>query len=121
MNDEQSKPTAPAFDRWCYDVSFAHQRLHAFHSATERTDRCAGSILDSRQEMGGTRRGLAGAQGDSAECRRSQRHSRKTTDASGILVFDVPAGRYIVLGFGDQPATITVESGRAVKLKLVVH
>ena len=45
----------------------------------------------------------------------------KTTDASGILVFDVPAGRYIVLGFGDQPETITVESGRAVKLKLVVH
>jgi hypothetical protein len=36
-------------------------------------------------------------------------------------VFDVPAGRYIVLGFGDQPETITVESGRAVRLKLVVH
>ena len=47
--------------------------------------------------------------------------AEKTTDASGILVFDVPAGRYLVLGFGDQPATITVESGRAVKLKLVVH
>jgi len=29
--------------------------------------------------------------------------AEKTTDASGILVFDVPAGRYIVLGFGDQP------------------
>ena len=47
--------------------------------------------------------------------------AEKTTDASGILVFDVPAGRYLVLGFGDQPETITVQSGHAVKLKLVVH
>jgi hypothetical protein len=52
MDDEQSKPTAPAFDRLCYDVNFPHQRLHAFQSATERTDRCTGSVLDSRQEMG---------------------------------------------------------------------
>ena|ERR1700730_9220562 len=28
--------------------------------------------------------------------------AEKTTDASGILVFDVPPGRYIVLGIGDQ-------------------
>ena len=47
--------------------------------------------------------------------------AEKTTDASGILVFDVPAGRYIVLGVGDKPEAITVESGRVVKLKLVVH
>jgi hypothetical protein len=45
----------------------------------------------------------------------------KTTDATGILVFDVPAGTYVVLGFGDQPETITVVSGHAVNLKLVQH
>jgi hypothetical protein len=47
--------------------------------------------------------------------------AEKTTDASGILVFDVPAGRYIVLGFGDQAETVIVESGRTVRLKLVQH
>jgi hypothetical protein len=47
--------------------------------------------------------------------------AEKTTGASGVLVFDVPAGRYIVLGFGDQPETITVESGHSVSLKLVQH
>jgi hypothetical protein len=47
--------------------------------------------------------------------------AEKTTDASGILVFDVLAGRYIVLGVSDQPETITVDSGRTVKLKLIVH
>jgi hypothetical protein len=66
----------------------------------------------------------AGLPGHKVIVQNAQDHSviaEKTTDASGILVFDVPAGRYIVLGFGDQPETITVESGRAVKLKLVVH
>jgi hypothetical protein len=47
--------------------------------------------------------------------------AEKTTDASGILMFDVPAGRYIVLGVGDKPEAIAVESGRVVKLKLIVH
>jgi hypothetical protein len=47
--------------------------------------------------------------------------AEKTTDASGILVFDVPAGRYLVLGVSDQPVSIAVESGRTAKLKLVVH
>jgi hypothetical protein len=47
--------------------------------------------------------------------------AEKTTDASGILVFDVPAGKYLVLGVGDQPAEVAVESGATVKLKLVVH
>jgi hypothetical protein len=47
--------------------------------------------------------------------------AEKTTDASGILTFDVPAGRYIVLGVGDKPEAIAVESGRVVKLKLIVH
>jgi hypothetical protein len=47
--------------------------------------------------------------------------AEKTTDASGILVFNVPAGKYLVLGVGDQPEEIAVESGQTVKLKLVVH
>jgi hypothetical protein len=45
----------------------------------------------------------------------------KTTDASGILVFNVPAGKYLVLGVGEQSEAVTVESGQVVKLKLVVH
>jgi hypothetical protein len=36
-------------------------------------------------------------------------------------VFDVLAGRYLVLGVSDRPETITVDSGRTVKLKLIVH
>jgi hypothetical protein len=47
--------------------------------------------------------------------------AEKTTDASGILVFDVPAGKYLVLGAGDQPEEVAVEAGRTAKLKLVVH
>jgi hypothetical protein len=47
--------------------------------------------------------------------------AEKTTDASGILVFIVPAGKYLVLGVGEQPEAVTVESGQVVKLKLVVH
>src|SRR5712671_3655030 len=47
--------------------------------------------------------------------------AEETTDASGILVFDVPAGKYFVLGLGDQPVSIAVEPGRTIKLKLVVH
>src|ERR1700733_15277174 len=46
--------------------------------------------------------------------------AEQTTDASGVLVFDFPAGRYIVLGVGD-PETITVQSGGSVNLKLVQH
>ncbi len=46
---------------------------------------------------------------------------QETTDASGILVFDVPAGKYLVLGVGDPPEEVAVESGSTVKLKLIVH
>jgi len=66
----------------------------------------------------------AGLPGHRVTVQRAEDHSvlaEKTTDASGILVFDVPAGRYIVLGVSDQPETITVESGRSVNLKLVQH
>jgi hypothetical protein len=47
--------------------------------------------------------------------------AEETTDASGILVFDVPAGKYLVLGVGDPPEEVAVESGSTVKLKLIVH
>jgi hypothetical protein len=47
--------------------------------------------------------------------------AQETTDASGILVFDVPAGKYVVLGVGDPPEEVAVESGSTVKLKLIVH
>jgi hypothetical protein len=47
--------------------------------------------------------------------------AEQTTDASGILAFNVPAGKYFVLGVGDQPQEVAVESGQTVKLKLVVH
>ena len=66
----------------------------------------------------------AGLPGHTVTLQSAKDHSliaEKTTDASGILVFDVPAGSYIVLGIGDQAETITVESGRSVKLKLIQH
>jgi hypothetical protein len=53
----------------------------------------------------------AGLPGHKVIVQSAEDHSviaEKTTDASGILVFDVPAGRYLVLGFGDPPETITV-------------
>ena len=66
----------------------------------------------------------AGLPGHKVVLQSAEDHSvvaEKTTDASGILVFDVLAGRYVVLGVSDQPETITVDSGRTVKLKLIVH
>jgi hypothetical protein len=66
----------------------------------------------------------AGLPGHKVTLQSAEDHSliaEKSSDASGILVFDVPAGRYIVLGIGDQSETITVQSGRSVKLKLVQH
>ena len=47
--------------------------------------------------------------------------AEQTTDASGMLAFDVPAGKYLVLGVGDPPEQVAVESGQTVKLKLIVH
>ena len=47
--------------------------------------------------------------------------AEQTTDASGILAFNVPAGKYLVLGVGDEPEQVAVESGQTVKLKLIVH
>jgi hypothetical protein len=47
--------------------------------------------------------------------------AEKTTDGTGILVFDIPAGKYLVLGAGEQPIDVAVESGATVNLKLIVH
>lgn len=66
----------------------------------------------------------AGLPGQRVTVQKAEDHSlvaEKTTDASGILVFDVPAGRYIVRGIGDESETVTVESARSVDLKLVQH
>jgi hypothetical protein len=47
--------------------------------------------------------------------------AEQTTDATGIVVFDVPAGNYLVLGAGGPPESVAVDAGETVKLKLVVH
>jgi hypothetical protein len=47
--------------------------------------------------------------------------AEKTTGTSGILIFEVPAGHYIVHGIGNQAQMVTVESGQAVNLKLIEH
>ena len=65
----------------------------------------------------------AGLLGHRVMLQRTEDHSliaERTTDASGIVVFDVPAGKYIVLGIGD-PETVVVQSGHSVNLKLVQH
>jgi hypothetical protein len=65
----------------------------------------------------------AGLRGHKVILQNAEDHSliaEQTTDASGILVFNVPAGKYIVLGIGD-PETIIVQSGHSVNLKLVQH
>jgi len=46
--------------------------------------------------------------------------AEKTTDASGVLMFKVPPGIYIVR-ISNQSAVVTVESGQIVRLKLVAH
>src|SRR5580693_437391 len=54
----------------------------------------------------------AGLPGHIVSVQSAEDHSviaEKTTDASGILVFDVPAGRYIVAGASGQAETVVVE------------
>jgi hypothetical protein len=56
----------------------------------------------------------AGLPGHKVIVQSAEDHSviaEKTTDASGILVFDVPAGRYIVLGFALDTLTDTSDGG----------
>jgi hypothetical protein len=47
--------------------------------------------------------------------------AKKTTDASGLLVFEVPAGNYVVRGIGNQSETVTVGAKQVVRLKLIEH
>jgi hypothetical protein len=66
----------------------------------------------------------AGLGGQTIKVQSAEDHSlvaEKTTDSSGILVFKVPAGSYIVHGIGNQAETVNVESGRSISLKLVQH
>jgi hypothetical protein len=44
-----------------------------------------------------------------------------TTDGSGLLEFDLPAGNYILVGASDEPQSIQVQAGQTLNLKLVVH
>jgi hypothetical protein len=47
--------------------------------------------------------------------------AEKTTGASGVLMFKVPPGSYIVRSISNQSEIVTVESGQLVRLKLVAH
>jgi hypothetical protein len=46
--------------------------------------------------------------------------AEQTTDASGILVFKVPAGSYVVHGL-NQSELVRVEADQAVRLKWIEH
>jgi hypothetical protein len=46
--------------------------------------------------------------------------AEKTTDASGVLMFKVPPGSYIVR-VSNQSEAVMVKSGQLVRLKLVAH
>jgi hypothetical protein len=44
-----------------------------------------------------------------------------TTGNSGLVEFDVPPGTYTLLGAGDEPQDVQVQSGQIVNFQLVVH
>jgi hypothetical protein len=44
-----------------------------------------------------------------------------TTDASGILSFDLPPGTYTLIGASDEPQSVQVQSGQTSSFKIVVH
>jgi hypothetical protein len=43
------------------------------------------------------------------------------TDSSGIIEFEVPQGRYILLDASDEPQSVNVQAGQILNFKLVVH
>ena len=45
----------------------------------------------------------------------------RITDSSGIIEFEVPQGKYILLGASDEPQSVNVPAGQIVSFKLVVH
>lgn len=44
-----------------------------------------------------------------------------TTNGSGLIDFDVPAGTYSLVGASDEPQDVHVQPGRTANFKLVVH
>ena len=66
----------------------------------------------------------AGLPGQKVTVEKAEDHrqvAEQTTSASGILVFKVPAGSYIVRSIGNEAENVKVESGSSVSLKLVQH
>ena len=45
----------------------------------------------------------------------------KTTDSSGIVDFDLPAGTYTLLGASDEPQSVQIQSGQTTNFKIVMH
>jgi hypothetical protein len=65
----------------------------------------------------------AGLPGQNISVQRVQDHhlvAEKVTGPSGILVFKVPAGDYLVQGVG-QSERVTVQADQVVRLKLIEH
>jgi hypothetical protein len=44
-----------------------------------------------------------------------------TTDSTGIVEFDLPAGTYTLIGASDEPQSVQVQSGQTSNFKIVVH
>jgi hypothetical protein len=66
----------------------------------------------------------AGLAGQSVTVRRAADRkliAEQTTDTSGILVFKVPAGSYVVQSLGNQSELVTVGADQVVRLKLIEH
>ena len=45
----------------------------------------------------------------------------KTTDRTGVVDFDLPAGNYTVIGASDQPQLASIQPGQTTNFKIVVH
>jgi hypothetical protein len=66
----------------------------------------------------------AGLPGQKVTVQKTEDHrlvAEQTTDASGVLVFKVPAGSYVVHSIGNEAETVNVKSGRSVNLQFVQH
>jgi hypothetical protein len=47
--------------------------------------------------------------------------AEKATDSTGLAVFDVPPGSYVVVGSSDEPERVEVQPGQTVNLKIIKH
>ena len=43
------------------------------------------------------------------------------TDSSGLIEFDLPQGKYTLVGASDEPQGVQVQAGQTANFKLVVH